>query len=67
MCKCHVFVLAIAGALSSSLVAADKAHYTLVGNVVRIADGDTLTVLDSTNVQLEVLVCRGCREAADGG
>jgi endonuclease YncB( thermonuclease family) len=37
-----------------SQAVADKPHYTLTGKVVAIADGDTLTVLDSSNVQHKI-------------
>ena len=41
-------------AVIAPAAAAGKPHYTVEGKVVRIADGDTLTVLDSANVQHKI-------------
>jgi endonuclease YncB( thermonuclease family) len=46
-------VLAVVLAVASSAFAA-KPHYEISGKVVKIADGDTLTILDSANAQHKI-------------
>lgn len=43
----------VLGAIVATGVAA-KPHYSVTGKVVRIADGDTLTVLDGSNAQHKI-------------
>jgi endonuclease YncB( thermonuclease family) len=47
---CRKLVPILVFAVIAPAAAAGKPHYTVEGKVVRIADGDTLTVLDSANV-----------------
>jgi endonuclease YncB( thermonuclease family) len=44
----------IALILSASSAVAAKQHYELTGEVIKIADGDTLTILDGSNTQHKI-------------
>src|SRR5580692_4705149 len=49
----HALATAIA-LVSAGHALADKPHYEIAGEVVAIADGDTLTVLDDTKTQHKI-------------
>jgi micrococcal nuclease len=49
-CACAAIVFLAVGGTSF----AGKPHYELSGKVVKIADGDTLTILDSANTQHKI-------------
>lgn len=48
--RSHRFLLVIAALLTSSFVSAE----TIQGKVVRVADGDTITVLDQSKIQRKI-------------
>lgn len=46
--------LTVAALSFATAALAGKPHYEIAGRVVKIADGDTLTVLDGSNVQHKI-------------